>query len=334
MAISISCAPQKIELKQEIFYPDKYHSPRIQFLAALGDAGNINADKHFINFLPQDRISHLQIHKPYGLGLMGDKLFLCDTKKNGIWVLDIKNRKKRYQLLTSGRKIKLVEIAMESGQGRAYIVDIGQKRLIIYNKQGKLVNSFAVNGKPVDVAVSEDRIYILNSDKHSVEVWNKDLTKPITRIGKKGHDRGEFFMPNSIAVDHDGFLYVADTGNARVQKFDRQGKFLMSIGEAGNSPGCFLRPKGIAIDRRGNIYVVDALLQNVQLFDPRGNLLLYFGQVPIEGLDLKLPVKIILDYDYGDNIKSMASPGFTPEYLIYVSNQIGLNKVNVYGFGH
>ncbi len=39
--------------------------------------------------------------------------------------------------------------------------------------------------------------------------------------GVKGGDEGDFKYPCSVAVDSMGNVYVADTDNFRIQKFDR-----------------------------------------------------------------------------------------------------------------
>jgi sugar lactone lactonase YvrE len=268
------------------------------------------------------------------MAFMESKLLLSDTKRSGLWVLYLKDRLRRYQKLKSAKPAgKLSGLALDK-QGEMYATNIDGNFVQLYNRHNRLIKHLSNIGRPIDVAVYGDKVYVLDIDEHTVEVWSKDLSNLETKIGKEGHNPGEFFMPSSIAVDSEGSLYVVDTGNARVQKFDQQGRFLLSIGQLGDTPGCFMRPKGVAVDRRGNIYVADPMLQYVQLFDPQGNLLLYFGKVPVEELNLRLPAKIILDYNHIDYFKEQTDPGFKLEYLILVSNQLGPNKVNVYGFGH
>jgi DNA-binding beta-propeller fold protein YncE len=62
--------------------------------------------------------------------------------------------------------------------------------------------------------------------------------------------KGQFDSPTAIAVDFNGNVLVADTGNGRIEKFSPTGTFLMSIGQ-------FEAPNGIAIDGEGNIYVAE-----------------------------------------------------------------------------
>jgi len=68
--------------------------------------------------------------------------------------------------------------------------------------------------------------------------------------GGKGHGKGQFDSPSAIAVDPNGNVLIADTGNGRIEKFSPTGTFVTSIGQ-------FEAPNGIAVDRGGNIYVAE-----------------------------------------------------------------------------
>jgi DNA-binding beta-propeller fold protein YncE len=68
--------------------------------------------------------------------------------------------------------------------------------------------------------------------------------------GGRGAGKGEFDSPTAMAVDPNGNILVADTGNGRIEKFSPNGTFVTSIGQ-------FEAPNGIAIDHTGNIYVAE-----------------------------------------------------------------------------
>jgi DNA-binding beta-propeller fold protein YncE len=82
--------------------------------------------------------------------------------------------------------------------------------------------------------------------------------------GGKGSGKGEFDAPTAIAVDPNGNVLIADTGNGRIEKFSPTGTFVTSIGQ-------FEAPNGIAIDHTGNIYVAEiGSKHRVQKLGPDG----------------------------------------------------------------
>jgi DNA-binding beta-propeller fold protein YncE len=63
-------------------------------------------------------------------------------------------------------------------------------------------------------------------------------------------------------------VYVADSGNNRIQKFDSDGNFMTKWGSSGSGDGEFSGPDGIAVDTSGNVYVSDFRNDRVQVFSP------------------------------------------------------------------
>jgi hypothetical protein len=95
--------------------------------------------------------------------------------------------------------------------------------------------------------------------------------------GTEGVGDGQFESPGAIAVDATGNVYVADTGNNRIQKFDSQGNFLLQWGSFGSGNGQFKGPRGIAADSAGDVIVADTLNNRFQKFSPIGGFLFTFG---------------------------------------------------------
>jgi len=81
-----------------------------------------------------------------------------------------------------------------------------------------------------------------------------------------------FQRPADVAWDAAGNIYVADGmgNNARVAKFDRNGKFVKSWGSRGAATGQFNMVHGIAVDAQGNVYVADSGNKRIQVFDGDG----------------------------------------------------------------
>ncbi len=101
--------------------------------------------------------------------------------------------------------------------------------------------------------------------------------------GTSGNGTGEFDFPYAVDVDAAGNIYVADTNNSRIQKFDSSGGFLAAWGKnggdgsSGSGDGEFNFPSGVAVDASGNIYVADTSNYRVQMLDSSGNLVRMWG---------------------------------------------------------
>ena len=87
---------------------------------------------------------------------------------------------------------------------------------------------------------------------------------------RTGDAAGSLSRPRGITTDSQGFFYVSDTDNARVQKFDADGKFVGAIGTAGSFEGELKEPNGVAVDQSGYIYVTDSRNHKLIKFTPDG----------------------------------------------------------------
>jgi len=101
-------------------------------------------------------------------------------------------------------------------------------------------------------------------------------------------------LPQQIAVDDERNIYVADTGNSRIQKFTHEGQFLSSWGTNGVENGELQSPVGIAI-YENNVYVVDEKQNTVQKFDNDGNFILKWGELGNENGEFNKPRGITID---------------------------------------
>jgi uncharacterized protein (TIGR03663 family) len=108
------------------------------------------------------------------------------------------------------------------------------------------------------------------------EKGKREVTALLT-WGSQGKGQGQFQDPRGIAVDEAGNVYVADSGNHRIQKFDSRGQFITQWGSQGMGSGQFQEPWGIAVDAEGHVYVADTWNHRVQKFDAEGNFLLQWG---------------------------------------------------------
>src|SRR2546422_7697925 len=90
-------------------------------------------------------------------------------------------------------------------------------------------------------------------------------------FGSGGSENGQFAVPQGIALDKSGNIYVVDQNNNRVEKFDSNGNFVLKLGTFGSGDGQFADPLGIAVDKSGYIYVVDQNNERVEIFSTNHN---------------------------------------------------------------
>jgi sugar lactone lactonase YvrE len=131
---------------------------------------------------------------------------------------------------------------------------------------------------------SSGEVYVYDARNNRIQKFTSS-GQYILQWGTQGSANGQFQVPNfalgdslgGIAIDMVGNVYVVDTGNNRVEKFDSQGNYITQWGSLGAGNGQFNGPGGVAIDTSGNVYVVDRYNNRVQKFKPNGGYLSQFG---------------------------------------------------------
>jgi uncharacterized protein (TIGR03663 family) len=196
-------------------------------------------------------------------------------------------------------------VAVDS-RGTVYVADTNNHQVHVFDSQGNLVRSFGGLGngqqqffEPRGLAVDvQDNLYVADTwnariikfgpdgtwlaswgsgDKELPEGRRATITDG-TQAGNAAAPLG-FYGPRGLAVDKEGNVYIADTGNKRVVVTDNEGNFLYQFGYFGSEPGAFNEPTGLALDGQGNLYVADTWNSRVQVFAPDGSGQL--GQIPI-----------------------------------------------------
>jgi len=104
-------------------------------------------------------------------------------------------------------------------------------------------------------------------------------------IGSADDENSRFFEWLSLDVDESGNIYVLDRGSHRIQKFDKEGRFMMTMGRMGQGPGEFSSPDHITLDEEKNIYVKDGT--KAHIFDKEGQFVRSF-LIPLNSHNFKI----------------------------------------------
>ncbi len=91
--------------------------------------------------------------------------------------------------------------------------------------------------------------------------------KLLFAFGQSGEEPGQFHQPVGITAATTQAIYVADTGNHRIQKFDKNGKLLRFMGGFGFSSGQFQHPMDLHTLNGLSIYVADVENNRIEQYD-------------------------------------------------------------------
>jgi len=100
------------------------------------------------------------------------------------------------------------------------------------------------------------------------------------------------YNPSGIAVDSNGFIYLAEWGDNLIKKYQQNGQEVARFGSPGTGNGQFNYLAGIAVDAAGNVYAADSINNRIQKLSPEGNFLM---QITGEGNPLQNPRSVAVD---------------------------------------
>ena len=160
----------------------------------------------------------------------------------------------------------------------------GLAPILEFDPSGKLLTSFGAGMFTFPHGITVDRegnVWVTDADGkngkgHQVFKFSPK-GKVLLTLGKPGvAGSGEdaFNRPSAVAIGMNGDIFVADghggDSNARIVKFSKRGKFIMTWGKKGTAPGEFDIPHALALDSKGRLFVADRGNNRIQIFDQSG----------------------------------------------------------------
>ena len=299
------CATAPVQQEdKKMVWPPPPQPARIQFVRNITSERDLSADTTYseslVAFLTGEKMPSGRIAEPTGIAVSEDaqRIYVADMMQQAVFRFDFGAKK-----FTKFGGVGVPSGIALDAQENVYVVDTVKKGVVVLGRDGKPVHEFAdpelerPNGIAIDKA--RQRMYVVDTGRsgkpQDVKIYDLRGRRLGTIGGETGGEFGKFSFPSFVTVDASGNVYVTDTLNARVQKFDANGNFVTSFGQLGSNWGEFDKPKGVAVDTFGNVYVADSGWSNVQIFNPRGQVLLFFGgRGPVPGM-MKNPLAVAID---------------------------------------
>lgn len=164
-----------------------------------------------------------------------------------------------------------------NSSGNIFITDSGTDEVFKIDSTGEVLKYIGGYGWkegnfdfPADVFATPLNVYVADKNNHRIQRLDKDLnfiSELSTRESE--NDNIKFGYPLSCATSNQGDLYILDSENKRILKFDLFGNFIQNFGSYDWGNFALNNPKKLAISASGNIYVIDG--KNIIVFDQFGN---------------------------------------------------------------
>jgi tripartite motif-containing protein 71 len=187
---------------------------------------------------------------------------------------------------TAGGKLSAPAGISIDGSGNVWVADTANNRVEQFNQKGEFVLAF---GK--DVNKTKVTAGALESERNVCTAASGNTCQ----AGVAGSTAGQLKSPQGIAATSGGNVWVADTGNSRLQKFSPTGGLINNISGYGSEPGKLREPASIAMGPDGSIWVADTVNNRIQQWSSSLALVRTFGTEGTGNGQFKRPAGIDVD---------------------------------------
>lgn len=161
--------------------------------------------------------------------------------------------------------------------GIIYITDGAANEVYSYDTTGTFLKETGGYGweedtfdDPVDISASSLNVYVCDKNNHRIQRYDKDLNY-ISQLSTRNENNFDmqFGYPLSCTASPQGDLYILDSENKRILKFDVFGKFVQNFGGYDTGEFALQDPVKLAVSPVGYVYVLDN--SGFIIFDQYGN---------------------------------------------------------------
>jgi DNA-binding beta-propeller fold protein YncE len=183
-------------------------------------------DGEFLKAVGGECSSKEDVAFPAGIKINhNDHIYICDDTNKKVHVFD-KNLDKLFSFGESGETPghfqSPSDVAFDA-DGNVFVADTKREKIMKFSARGEFSSEFEIKGQSSELELGicvgpSGHLFVSNFWNHQVVVF--DATGQfVTSFGRKGAEPGEFDTPAGITVDDDGFVYVCDQLNSRIQVF-------------------------------------------------------------------------------------------------------------------
>ena len=159
----------------------------------------------------------------WGLAVVGEEVMVCGKDNRG--TIMVYDKELNYVRCIEQRDMGDFLAISADSYGNLYCADYTNAMIHVFSNDGVFLRSFGSDGKgekkvktPWGLCVSGHYVYVCSQGSYNISVFTTDGVYVAT-FGQRGSNEGDFIFPHSVCVDQDGFVYVTDYSNSRVQCF-------------------------------------------------------------------------------------------------------------------
>ena len=157
------------------------------------------------------------------VAVVGDEVMVCERFNKGTIKVYSKELEYVREIVSPQKNETFCSISSDE-HGNLYTCEVTNSCIVVFKNGGQFVRSFGCdeNGvkkldEPTGVCVTSQYVYVPHRG-NNISVFTTQ-GQYVTSFGQKGKGEGEFNDPIGVCVDRDGFVYVCDYFNTRVQVF-------------------------------------------------------------------------------------------------------------------
>jgi tripartite motif-containing protein 2/3/tripartite motif-containing protein 71 len=182
--------------------------------------------------------------------------------------------------------VEATGIAVNSDSEAVVVAELNKDRVSMFSPRGKKLRSVHIEGAR-GVAMDSEGNVLVSCRTNRIHKLTSKLKSSMV-VGTTGNGPLQFNYPIDIAVGEK--VYVADSGNHRIQVLNSDLAFSYMFGKKGSGMGQFDCPWGIACDSTGKVYVADTYNNRIQVFTTEGTFLMVFGGAGV----LRRPINVFI----------------------------------------